>query len=1097
MFSDLKFLNCFGDNMLYRVIGPSGSGKTEYILASLGKALEKGKKCFVIVPEQQSVDYEGAICQRFGDGCNLLCEVLNFERLPNRIARDFGGLAVNNMDKGGACALLSLVAEELKPQLKEYSALSSDPDFAMSVFTLISRMKMALITPDMITDSLKSGILESDERLMSKLHDIGLIYAEYEKSFGNDVFDPKDALTRLGNELPSKPFFKDACVFIDSYYTFTEQEYAVIKEIISQSSDTYISFTLDQERSFFDENFKSSERIKKLALGKCENIYLGEPKRYLSDSIAFIERNLWKKGFRHIPDNDGSVKLISAKNRFDEVEAAASEILDFVRQGGRYKDITLLTGNPDNYRPIVDSVFSHAGIPCYMSSKEPLYAKPLFAFLLSSLGVINEDFSLKSMKRYIKSGFTQLNISESDAILNYASSWNLRGKAWYSDEDWTLDPEGYREGDLTPRGAKLLALANKARNKIVPSLSALKETLSQKPLTVSKGIRALYAHLMEMEADERLRENSERYLKQGDREGSEREIQLWKLLINIFNQLDSVCGNREVTPKRLQSLIKLMCDCYSLGAIPASADSVTFGDASLIRAGNSRMVLVLGVCDGEFPTSTSTGFFDRDEAVALEGAGLLLADNMDKQLNTSRFAVYSALSAPKEKLVLLSPRSEISGGELRPSTAWLSVKQMLPNVVEQDFDVNNTFYSPQAIAANFSYLEKGILKDSIENALISNNFPFFREVPQVCISDSRIDFNKDILNLSPSKFEKYNLCPFSFFGSYLLELKEKKQNEFSMPEIGNFVHKILDSFMRECVSTGSFKAPDQNERMAIISKLADEYFLSVIGKEAENDKKFMHTYGNMIKTIDFVAENLCNEFSQSKFVPSGFEFKIGLTREPDIPAIQYDVDGKKVFLRGSIDRVDTYEENGVKYVRVIDYKTYSKTFSADLVANGIDTQLLHYLFAYCEKTDSKPAGALYYTVALPNVQITGRESPEKIQELIAKSVSRSGIILENTDIAYAMSPDFSFIPVSKNSDGSFSKRCNNLVTEEGFNDLSESLKSNVESLAKEVFCGNMDIAPNDMDGKAEPCKYCSLADLCRSGRRREEDDDDEIHNESE
>ena len=100
--------------MLHRIIGASGSGKTEYLLERLCDALEKGRQCYVIVPEQQSVSYESALCERFGDKVNLLCEVLNFERLPNRIARDYGGLCVNTIDKGGACALLSLVSESLR-----------------------------------------------------------------------------------------------------------------------------------------------------------------------------------------------------------------------------------------------------------------------------------------------------------------------------------------------------------------------------------------------------------------------------------------------------------------------------------------------------------------------------------------------------------------------------------------------------------------------------------------------------------------------------------------------------------------------------------------------------------------------------------------------------------------------------------------------------------------------------------------------------------------------------------------------------------------------------------------------------------------------
>ena len=161
--------------MLHRIIGASGSGKTEDILECLGKALKKGINCVVIVPEQQSVAYEAELCKRFGDRINMLCEVLNFERLPNRIARDFGGLAVNNIDKGGACALLSIIAEEVKDDLLEYKAVAGEPDFALSMFAFISRMKMAMVTPAVLKDALSSGTLEDETRIRAKLHDIALI----------------------------------------------------------------------------------------------------------------------------------------------------------------------------------------------------------------------------------------------------------------------------------------------------------------------------------------------------------------------------------------------------------------------------------------------------------------------------------------------------------------------------------------------------------------------------------------------------------------------------------------------------------------------------------------------------------------------------------------------------------------------------------------------------------------------------------------------------------------------------------------------------------------------------------------------------------
>ena len=1076
--------------MLYRIIGPAGSGKTEYLLKAMGRAFSAGKRCVLIVPEQQSVDYESLLCERFGDGSNLICETLNFQRLPNRVAREYGGLALNSIDKGGACALLSLTAEELKPRLKEYNAVASDADFASELLALYTRMQTSMITPEMLSAAADDPIVKENSALSQRLSEISLILNNYVANFGEGLNDPRDALTKLAQELPQKPFFKGITVFIDGYYNFTLQEHAVIDRIAEQSENLYISFTLDGSRRFFSENKKSFERVVKDKRLKSEDIWLDGRPRGKKGSLRKIESDIWRSPVEPLRGDDGGLKLISAANRFDECSAAASEILDFVRAGNRWRDVCVLAGNAENYIGLIDPVFARAGIPCYVSAGKGISNHPLAAFILSSLAVVSEDFSLRSVKRYIKSGYSGLTVSESDILLGYAESWNIRGKGWYGESEWIMDPEGYREGDLTPRGAAILQIASSARRKAIPPLSAFRETVGKKEFSVAEGVRAVYDHMIACGCDEKLRRSAERMLISGDREGSDREIGLWKLMMNALDQLYNVCGQKTVNAKRLQSLLRLVFESYSPGAIPALADSVTFGDASMTRAGNKKLVIVLGVCDGEFPAAASSGiFFDRDEASILESAGIEIADTTEKALDTSRFLVYSAFSAPTEKLVVSCPKNEITGEQLRRSSAFLSLGAMFPDVKTVDYDSENTFSTREGVAAAFPFLAEGELREKIGKALFDKREPFYEKPPAVVDRRSRIEYPGDTLMLSPSRFERYALCPFSFFGSYLLGLKEKKQNDWATPEIGNFIHNILEKFMRSCVSQGKFKLPGDGERVALVRELSKKYFLDVIGEKNAEDKRFLHTYDTMIRTLDSVTADLCAEFAESKFIPVGFEFRIGL-KDADMPAVSYDSEGKRVLLRGSIDRVDTYVKNGVTYVRVIDYKTYNKTFKASLVEYGLDTQMLHYLFAYCRCKQALPAGVLYYTIALPFSELTGNESEPELTALAEKTLKREGILLDDPDIVFAMSESCEFVPVARKKDGTISDRGNRLRSAEQFKELGIILEEGVKKLSKEVFAGNMDIAPNEIPGGDDPCKYCKLAGFCRAANKPKEETDE-------
>ena len=191
--------------MLYRVTGPAGSGKTEYMYSVLQSLYEAGKSCVWIAPEQQSVQVEREILDRLGDGCNLAVEILNFERLPERISREYGDLAVIYPDKGARCALLSVLMYEKRKQLKEYGASAEDAEFASNLLGLFGRLRSQGVRPADLSRA--ADETDSTERLHGKLCDLAVLFDAYDAYFDENCRDVRDALTVLAAELKNKPFF--------------------------------------------------------------------------------------------------------------------------------------------------------------------------------------------------------------------------------------------------------------------------------------------------------------------------------------------------------------------------------------------------------------------------------------------------------------------------------------------------------------------------------------------------------------------------------------------------------------------------------------------------------------------------------------------------------------------------------------------------------------------------------------------------------------------------------------------------------------------------------------------------------------------------
>lgn len=1056
--------------MLHRIIGKSGSGKTRIIINKIKECISDGQQCIVIVPEQQSVAYERKLSSFLGDTFNMYCEVLNFERLPNRIARQFGGLDAEYMDVGCRNVLLASALYGVKESLTQYALSAEDNDFIKKLGETAANLKMRGITPDMLLEA-KEKI--PSKTLSEKLSDMGIILKEYEKKTPKSLYDPNDGLTHLALREDTPRFFEGKTVFIDSCYTYTPQEEEIIKIILQSAVDVYISFLIGEDPELYKETTLCSEKIKEYS-PICEDLVLTDNKRAKEKSIEYLQDFLWDHSAPVFEGNTDNVKIISASDSFEEAAAASSIIHSLIRKGYRYRDITVITGNAEKYDGIIDTVFASDGIPCYMSVKDELTTKPVVAFVLSALEIAVTDFAPYAVSKYIKNSYCDLNARERDLLSRYTDTWGIRGKRWRDGTPWMMNPEGYT-GTLTEYSAHILNTVNAAKEKMTDILLPVYETLVSKDLTVKSGVEALYGLLISAKADKRLLARARILMDSGKERESNVTSQVWDALIDIFDRLVSVCGEEKTTPERLHRYLSLMISSRKVGSIPALNDSVTIGNASLIRPENCRACILMGVNDGEFPKAVHRGgLFDERENTLLEQAGIPLALPLLRQQNEQRFYFTAASSAPEEKLYITYPAGDLTGGTLRPSVAVMRIKELL-GIKEEKFGEKETdlLYCIPSAKRYYGGIQNPYIKKSLYGLWEEKT-----EGMGLYEKDATVCLDQNVHTLTPSRTDKYASCPFSFFAKYLLKLKENKKAAFAAPEIGTFVHSILEEFVSARVEDGKFVPLPDSEREKEVDRLTETYILSVAGEYAA-DKRFAYAVGRFKKTLNLIIKNISAEFEQSKFCPSGFEVKIGMG---DLPPVEVKTKKGKIFLRGIVDRTDTCVIDGKTYLRVIDYKTGDKRFSAERVEKGLDLQLLMYLFACCaaDKTGKTlPAGVLYMPASAPKLD-GGKEYPNPEEEAVY-GFKKSGLVLADPEVIRAMEQDGGgvFIPAKLNKDGSVSARSVSAKTLEEFDALEEQLKTTVRNMGDRLISGDMCISPLK-EGSINACRYCEYKSFCRN-----------------
>lgn len=87
------------------------------------------------------------------------------------------------------------------------------------------------------------------------------------------------------------------------------------------------------------------------------------------------------------------------------------------------------------------------------------------------------------------------------------------------------------------------------------------------------------------------------------------------------------------------------------------------------------------------------------------------------------------------------------------------------------------------------YSNKEVWRKRIEKVLEGFNYSNqVRVIPSAKIKR----LYKDEINFSVSRLEKYAACPFAYFVQYGLKAKERKIYSFDPPDLGIFMHNVLN-----------------------------------------------------------------------------------------------------------------------------------------------------------------------------------------------------------------------------------------------------------------------------------------------------------------
>lgn len=1069
--------------MIKFLFGRPGTGKTTRVVEEIkALAAAENRPVFLIVPEQQAYSAERDVLAALPASVGRSLSILSFSRLCDVVADLYGGRAQHTVTRAMKALLMWDNLRQLSGVLEVYTGGgATDGALTSKMLATTEELRLNGITATSLEQA--AGRLSPDAPLRGKLRDLALVTAAYD-GLVSEVYgeNPADRMLRAADQIEKHRFFEGASVYIDSFTSFTMQEYAILRPLMEQAHDVTITLGCNgrwENQPQFESMKDTVRRLTRLCddLGRdYEDTVLDGTHRVAAPALIKLEQELWdfeltKDNMQVVsPEETAAIRPLICSDPYEEAEAVALHIADLVQNGIAYEEMAIVVRDTSSWEGVLDVALDKYHIPYFLSKNTDLNHKPAARLLLTALRCISRHYQAEDILTLCKTGLLGLSLRDIDYFAEYVDTWHLTGKRM-TENGWSMNPDGYVV-EMSPRATQILHAANLVRERVMTPLLDLESKLKGASDVVEE-CTALYEYLTALNVRDTLSTQAEEYLSLGQVREAGEQVRLWSFLTETLATIAQVMQDAEVlTADELCTALTMVFAETDIGSVPARHDCVTVGSAATLRVDRMKALLVMGLCEGEFPQSIrDDGLLTEQDKATLFDLGVELSDRADRVTSDELMYVWRAFSKPTETLVLTCSAASTDGQAKSPSAAFSRVRYLFPDLVVEAF-------SSAVLPSRDAARHRTPVEDTVS-----------RPTARRLLGDE--------IWLSQSRLQTYSRCPYSYYGSHILRLREKMEATFDNLGAGNFIHHVMEQYLRLALDDRNRIRPMSPDEVTETADAVIAAYVEEICGDISMNGRLLHLFDRLRQIALMLIRSIQDELRQSSFTVAGLEWDthgrkpgdprpMSLSLDPDedeedctlLPTRQGEQSkAVKLLLGGRIDRVDMYraEDGETIYVRVVDYKSSKHDFSVRSVTEDMNIQLLLYLFTLCSPENralfAEENGVLP-TKVLPASAVY--MSPDESDRAGTLLPCRTGIVLEDPEIITAANSDDTqtYLPsVRRGKDGGFTGK--GLCTADYIAELETLLHTAIRDTAAAMYRGCAERTPSE-----EACRFCRMKDSC-------------------
>lgn len=1094
------------------ILGPSGGGKSHYLYENIIKKAEmdKTKDYLLIVPEQFTMQTQKELVERSKNHAIMNIDVLSFERLAFRVFDELGIQTLSILEETGKNLVIRKLAQEQTGELEVLGNQMTKMGCVSELKSLISEFMQYGITPQDISEWTKK---DSQTAFSLKIRDVEKIYRAFLDYLQGNCITAEEVLQECAEVADRSLMLQNSNLIFDGFTGFTPVQRNLLRTLFPMADSIQVAVTVEdsvdyystpQLQELFYMSKKMIQSLTELAddtgCEVLEPLYVQEGLDYRyrdAKGLAHLQKNLFRTTWKPYEEETKDIAIRCLQNPKEELLYAAATIHDMVRKEGyRYKDFAIVSGNTAGYSCYAKDIFGMYGIPYFVDEKKTIFFHPLIEFIRASWEMVQDDFSYESMMRYFRTGLSGIKEESVDLLENYLLAAGIRGfRLW--NQSFERSVAGYEETQMQE--------IEEVRIRVMERAAEWRSVCRRKKVTVAQRIEALYRFVAAHQMEEQLREKQEYFEEQKDYTRAKEYEQIYGIVMDLFDKMVEFLGDQELDAEECAKILDAGFEAAKVGVIPPGYDCVLLGDIERTRLDHIKVLFFVGVNDGIIPKSGQAGgilsALDREQ---LSEQNVQLAPTPRERTFLQKFYLYLNMTKPQQKLILTFARVNADGESVRRSYLIGQIKKLYPNlIIEESMDRELLLATPKSAMQYFVsglhseeteneqwkalanwYLTQEQWERQIESLLDAH---FYSYEPQKLKKEIVHALYGTMLFNSVTRLEQFAACACSYYLRYGLQLKERQLAEFTAVDFGNIFHMAIEEFSKQVQKSGKSWSELTEQEKQQFEESSFAYAGQLVGiDEWQDSGKNQFLFAQMKRVYHRTLQTLTEQLRRGRFVPRDYEVAFSVADQLDAAKFTLSEE-EKMYLTGKIDRIDTYETDEKTYVKIIDYKTGRTNFQMINLYHGLQLQLVVYLNAAMEMIGKKhvdkqvePGGIFYYHVDDPFIETERGLSEEQIYEKILDELKLDGMVNSDEEVYRAMDTEMEdsshVIPLRIKKDGTL-YRTSKVLSEQAFSNIGEFVSQKMQKLGCEIMDGEIQAMPY-RQGAHQACGFCSYKSVC-------------------